>query len=629
MSGIAGIVDFSGRPVYRCNLEGMTAEMAYRGPDGIGHWHDQVVGLGQCMFHTTPEALEADLPLTSRDGNLVLVMDGRVDNFEDLRRLITENRGRLRNRSDAELVLAAYGLWGEDCLREIDGDFAIAIWDTRQRHLFCGRDRLGFKPFFYHWNGTRFFFASDIAALQKCSEILSAVDETMIAQVLSDDFICQEQTIWAGIKRLPTAHRAVVTSAGIAMRKYWAPDLDNVVRYRRQEEYVEHYRELLFDEVRRASRTIGPVGCEVSGGLDSSAIFSVADALVKSGDLPARDLLGYTLKFEKGSPVDDLRCARALKNYSNRAIKEVPAARPPLDWFAEFARRHRTIVPRPNASMHTSIHSAAKEDHCQVVLTGIGGDEWLIGSRYAAAELIAGGDLGGLCGYLASLQQFHGTIAAARVLMRFGIYPLAPSSFRGFVRKIRGISEARKTAEDIISPKLRKELEACRMAARSRNNGGSGDKRTKFNCHQLDVLRSPFLARAKEMMELLASLEGIELRAPLSSRRMVEFCFAVPHARRGWGDVNRSIHRSAIAGLVPVEIEKRTTKSVFDGIYRSYSAEIVGKTTWQSYVLESGWVSSRPLGEALNDATDTNSEFAPHGNLWRAYSCSFVENMIK
>ena len=116
MSGIAGIIHFDGRPVEPGQVEGMTAAMHYRGPDGINHWRKGNVALGQCMLRTTPESLEETQPLTNEDESLVLVMDGRVDNWEELRRDLLGKGAVLRTRADAELVLRAYEVWGRDCL---------------------------------------------------------------------------------------------------------------------------------------------------------------------------------------------------------------------------------------------------------------------------------------------------------------------------------------------------------------------------------------------------------------------------------------------------------------------------------------------------------------------------------
>ena len=168
MSGIAGIIHFDGRPVEPGQVEAMTAAMHYRGPDGIHHWRRGNVALGQCMLRTTPESLEETQPLTNEDESLVLVMDGRVDNWEELRRELLGKGAVLRTRADAELVLRAYEVWGRDCLPHIDGDFALVIWDARRQEAFCARDRMGNKPFTYHWTGKTLYFASEQHAILRC-----------------------------------------------------------------------------------------------------------------------------------------------------------------------------------------------------------------------------------------------------------------------------------------------------------------------------------------------------------------------------------------------------------------------------------------------------------------------------
>ena len=105
----------------------MTAAIAYRGPDGITHWVDGPVAFGQCMLRTTPEALEETQPLANEDHSLLLVMDGRVDNWETLRQQLLAQGAVLRSRSDAELVLRGYEIWGKACLKHMEGDFALAI----------------------------------------------------------------------------------------------------------------------------------------------------------------------------------------------------------------------------------------------------------------------------------------------------------------------------------------------------------------------------------------------------------------------------------------------------------------------------------------------------------------------
>ena len=287
MSGIAGIIHFDGRPVEPGQVEAMTAAMHYRGPDGIHHWRKGNVALGQCMLRTTPESLEETQPLTNEDESLVLVMDGRVDNWEELRRELLGKGAVLRTRADAELVLRAYEVWGRDCLPHIDGDFALVIWDARRQEAFCARDRVGNKPFNYHWNGKTLAFASEVRPVLELPWVAEIPDEGKLAELLADRWLSREETLWKDILRLDAAHTLRVDSSGAKVHNYWKPDLFEVLPYRTDQEYVDHYLELLVDTVRRLSRSHRPIAYEVSGGLDSSAVLCIANHLQRAGRLPA------------------------------------------------------------------------------------------------------------------------------------------------------------------------------------------------------------------------------------------------------------------------------------------------------------------------------------------------------
>ena len=213
MSGIAGIIHFDGKPVERGNIVKMTDAMAYRGPDGIHHWVRGSVGLGQCMLCTTPESLEETQPLANEDESLLLVMDGWLSNWEDLRAELLAKGARLRTRADAELVLRAYEAWDKECLGHLDGDFAFVIWDARRREAFCARDRFGNKPFNDHWDGGSLVFASELHPVLASPGIPEKPNEGMIAEFLADEFYSRDETFWVGVTRLrPASGMAVKAS---------------------------------------------------------------------------------------------------------------------------------------------------------------------------------------------------------------------------------------------------------------------------------------------------------------------------------------------------------------------------------------------------------------------------------
>ena len=151
MSGIAVIWNRDGRPVDGAQIVRMTELMKHRGPDGERHWRRGPVAIGHCALNTTPEALADQQPLIDEAVGLCITFDGRIDNREELKTLLDINGSDLISVSDPRLVLAAYRKWGEACPEHLLGDFAFAIWDERQRRLFCARDFLGVRPSSTRW----------------------------------------------------------------------------------------------------------------------------------------------------------------------------------------------------------------------------------------------------------------------------------------------------------------------------------------------------------------------------------------------------------------------------------------------------------------------------------------------
>ncbi len=377
MSGIAGIIRFDGAPVEPGLVEKMTAAMPYRGPDGINHWVKGSVALGQCMLRTTPESLEETQPLTNEDESLVLVMDGRVDNWEELRRELLGRGAVLRTRSDAELVLRAYETWGRECLPHIDGDFALVIWDARRREAFCARDRVGNKPFNYSWDGKTFVFASELHAILALPGVKEVFNEGLLAEYLANEWYSRDETFWNGVMRLVAAHRMVVDAGGVRMERYWQPDLWATLPCKNDEEYIEHYRELLADVVRRMSRSHQAVAYEVSGGLDSSALFAMAEHLRRQQKLPAPAIEAYALDFHDDPNANELDYSRAMGRHLGVPIREISPTVMSVSWYRNWAERYREFPGYPNGIMAIGLREAARQEGCRAIVSGVGGDEWL------------------------------------------------------------------------------------------------------------------------------------------------------------------------------------------------------------------------------------------------------------
>jgi asparagine synthase (glutamine-hydrolysing) len=419
MSAIAGIVHFDGRPADAALVAGMLARMAHRGPDGLSHVTAGPVAFGHAALRTTAEQLEEEQPLARAD--LLLVMDGRLDNWEELRADLLAAGARLATRADAELVLAAYQRWGEGAFARLDGEYALALWDAARRRLTCVRDKMGRRPFLYARAGATLAFASEPGALIALPFVDRTLDEGVLAEFLATDWRTREGTLWRAIRQLGGASTLEADAAGARIAPYWAPDVTRRIRYRRHAEYVEHYRELLFDTVRRASRSHRPVAFEVSGGLDSSALFAVADRLGRQGRLPAPDIRGYTLKLADGSAADEMVYARAVGAHLGRALVEVPPTLEGLDWHLREARRSGAFPPYPNGAFGWGIRAQARADGAAVLIDGVGGDQFLTATHLFYADLLRAGEFAAFARRLRADARASGGGRAAWWVLRRGL----------------------------------------------------------------------------------------------------------------------------------------------------------------------------------------------------------------
>lgn len=275
MSGFVALVEADGRLVDRQVLGHLTTAMAYRGPDWQATWapEDSSVGLGHAAFHTLQDPPEADQPL-GLDGRLWIVADARLD---DRQTLVGRLAGSLASAPDALLLLQAYDVWGPAMLDRLLGDFAFAIWDAPNRTLFCARDHIGVKPFYYTATGTAFVAGNTIESLRAHPQVSDTLDDHAIADyLLFGHNRHPERTSFADVRRLPPAHSLTWrASTGPVIERYWRLHVTEQIRLGREEEYVERFDELFAAAVE--DRVRGPrAAVLMSGGLDSTAVAAVA-----------------------------------------------------------------------------------------------------------------------------------------------------------------------------------------------------------------------------------------------------------------------------------------------------------------------------------------------------------------
>jgi asparagine synthase (glutamine-hydrolysing) len=282
MSGIVGIVQFDGSLLDPAVLGQLTDSLAFRGPDARHTWIKNGVGFGHTLFRTTDESNGDCQPLTL-EGHTWIVADARIDAREDLLaalRSAGENDLSESDWTDAELILRCYRCWGPDCVERLLGDFAFAIWDDSRQQLFCARDHMGVKPFYYASVGSCVIFSNTLDCIRRHPLVSDKLNDLAIADFLlfghNQD---RATTSFADIQRIPPAHWASWSRAGFSIRRYWSMPIDEPLFYRRPDDYTEQFRHLLRRCVADRLRT-RQVCVFMSGGIDSPTLAATARELL-------------------------------------------------------------------------------------------------------------------------------------------------------------------------------------------------------------------------------------------------------------------------------------------------------------------------------------------------------------
>lgn len=555
MSSIGAIFDPDG--VSTQMIEALSQSLGAVPHDDLARWRSGKLALAAATTHTTAESHDQPQPAASADGRLAAIFDGYLLNHEELADEIEARGHSLRNRSDVEIVLRGYEVWGDEIAERLRGEFALIIADLRKRRLFATRDHLGFVPLYYRQERGRLIMASDLRTIAALSQTPLEPDALYLAQTIANRWYLREETPWRGVKRVVRAHNLSFDGERLATRQYWVPPTEVTIRYASDGEYVEHYREVLFDCVRRASRADRPVGVAVSGGLDSSSLYCVADLLEKQGRFEAPGFAGYSLAAEEGNAFE-LPYARAVAAHVGRELTEVPLFDPDISWYTEDARWHHDLPIPSNGAMMLDMERRVVADGSRVLINGSGGDEWLTGNAQYYREFVAERDL---AGFRKALSRDAGELGWGRAIglaARQTAAEITPSVIRKRIRQ--HLREKRRSGEHEISwllPDIRRALAAAEDAYDERlpENGVHWAKH--------NLLLSPFSDLTNGMMRRQRAKIGLQSRHPMLSRAFIEFSLATPAQIKRKGSVTKAIHRESMRGILPDEVLARRTKANF------------------------------------------------------------------
>lgn len=562
MSGIFGLYRLDGSPVDGQIGARMAARLRHRGPDGSSIWQQESVLLGHCLLRNTPESLHERQPLVcpmGEDGKVVITADARIDNRADLIAALGLETPPAWCISDSRLILAAYLRWGRNCLDHLLGDFAFAIWDGRERTLFCARDHFGVKPLYYHLSPTHFAFGSEIKAILCVPGIAPRLNEVRVGDYLARNFEDKQITFYEGIMRLPPAHHLAVRGDRQAPTCYWQPDLAHELRLRSNEEYVENFGELFAEAVRCRVRSAYPVASTLSGGLDSSSVAWVAGEALGGENRALHTfsaifptLVKVDARIDERRYIQSVLAHAAAGRFCPQAIRaDECSPLVPRFWQAD------EVIMGINLYLDHAFCAAAQERGIRVLLTGHDGDSVVSHGWERLAVLACGLRWVALWRECSALAQTH-CMRRRRLLWRQVVRPVwqqASGWRRGSV-----LTAPDWAAEMAIDPLFAREIGlAERMAAAGTTPLLPTAQAARYR--HWEALGSGLFAYVMELVDQVATPFGVEMRHPFFDKRVVEFCLALPLAQKLQGGWTRAILRSAMAGKLPPNVCRRVSKA--------------------------------------------------------------------
>jgi asparagine synthase (glutamine-hydrolysing) len=280
MCGIAGLFNIDGRPADARIVGAMRDALAHRGPDDEGLYADREVGLGHRRLSIIDLSRAANQPMLSPDGRIAIVFNGEIYNFRELRGELERSGWSFRTRSDTEVLIAGYAIWGiSDLARRIDGMAAFALWDGAARRLHLVRDRFGVKPLYLWRRGRSLVFASEVKAFLAHPDFSVRVNESALREYFTFQNLFRSHTLFAGVEHLPPASILTIDAAGERRETYWDYDFSKPEAMD-PEAAVATLEGLMGDAVQRQLVADVPVGAYLSGGMDSGAIVGLASRSV-------------------------------------------------------------------------------------------------------------------------------------------------------------------------------------------------------------------------------------------------------------------------------------------------------------------------------------------------------------
>ena len=560
MRGIAAI--FSPHtPVAPATIERATRSLYHRGPDGQRHWisADGRVALGHARLSII-DLVTGDQPIASEDDRVRIIVNGEFYGFEPLQRELERDGHRLRTRSDSEIALHLYEDIGLQCVHRLRGEFAMVLWDERNRTLVAVRDRFGIKPLFYAWHAGALYLASEVKALFAAG-VPARWDPDAVSHSIEYGGH-QTSTLYDGVRQVPPGHYLIATDRHVQLHQYWDFHYPAVadVRQRPANEYVEEFRHALEEAVRLRLRADVPVGCYLSGGLDSCAVLGLA---ARHHPDPIR---AFTLTFDRPD-YDEEREAREMAARTGAEFYPIPIRQDDLaDHLADAVHQAESFCLNAHGVAKFLLSRAVRDAGYKVVITGEGSDEILGGYAHFRRDMLMynreGQDSGAVAAMLQQLEQLN-PVSRGLLLPHGASKPLDQVKRRlGFVPSWMETFSARAAKmDDLFSTDFLERAGSRESYGALLNEldvrgqlGGRDPVHQSLYLWSKTLLPAYILTTLGDRMEMAHSIEG---RVPFLDHHVVEVARSQPVNQKINGMTEKYVLREAVRDVVTETVYRR------------------------------------------------------------------------
>ena len=551
MSGICGILHLNGEPVPRRDLDRQLTRLAHLGRDRSRAWCAGPIGLGHLMTHINREELFDTQPL--HDAEMTLVADLRLDNREELAAVLAIGEADLALMPDSALLFAACKKWGPNCVDQLVGDFAFALWDGRDKTLTLARDHMGQRHVFYYQGDGFLAFATEIKGLWALPQVRrTLLEDRLVRSVPPSALLEAGTTIFEGIRVVPGGTVLTVgADRTITSRRYWEPHADPAHEGHDEAYYIETYRKVLGEAVAcRLRRTIAPAGLLMGGGFDSAAICALAGPVVNAQGRKLVAVSSVMPEDYRGS----IRHARRWVEICRRHMPHLDVryvTRDGLDIFTGMEQGFLAADNRhsPNRYVTQALIAEIAAAGARTVMDGFGGD-YTLNPRgsHVLAELLRTGQFRRFVAEFVAARR-HLLQSVKQTLVRNVILPLAPLPWKkawNYYRK--GLPLFGPTVP-VLHEAVQGESKDTRPLGRVR----AYDSRRVGMEHTLRWQQDT----AARSASIASAALGLERTQPFHDKRVVEFGLAIPEALYVKNGRARYLARTALKDLYPPEFQDR------------------------------------------------------------------------